>query len=315
MGKFETNTPHLEQTRLFCVFHLTNSPLNAVLGEMEGDPHTEGPIEGVANISDSDISPVLEAALEDRLDVLKKLIEEGKSLHDKYIDGKTALHLAAMEGHTECVRMLLIEGKSINAKDNSGLTALHLAAMRGHTECVRLLSNEMSIHDKDDDGCTPLHFAAIRGHTECVRVLLNEKSCDVNVPSNHGLTPLMSALNAFLGMEMRNKECIKILLEHGASTKFNDRFGETALHKALYDEQLDLEVVKWLFQGTENPPTPRQLARTKIRIQMSNCDKFFTGNIRTLPLPGTLMEYVRLTDLEDGSEEQKLMKRVTEILL
>ena len=314
---------------------------------MEGDPHTEGPIEGVANISDSDISPVLEAALENRLDVLKKLIEEGKSLHDKYIDGKTALHLAAMEGHTECVRMLLIEGKSINDKDNSALTALHLAAMRGHTECVRLLSNEMSIHDKDDDGwtplhfaatkghtecvrllsnemsihdkdddgCTPLHFAAIRGHTECLRVLLNEKSCDVNVPSNHGLTPLMSALNAFLGMEMRNKECIKILLEHGASTKFNDRFGETALHKALYDEQLDLEVVKWLFQGTENPPTLRQLARTKIRIQMSNCDKFSTGNIRTLPLPGTLMEYVRLTDLEDGSEEQKLMKRVTEILL
>ena len=106
---------------------------------MEGDPHAEEPIEGAANISDSNISPILKAAMENRLDVLKKLIEEGKSIHDKYIDGKTALHLAATYGHTECVRLLLIEGKSINDKDNSGLTALHLAAMEGHTECVRLL--------------------------------------------------------------------------------------------------------------------------------------------------------------------------------
>ena len=101
---------------------------------MEGNPQAEGPIEGAANISDSDISPILEAAMENRLDVLKKLIEEGKSIHDKYFDGKTALHFAASYGHTEFVRLLLIEGKSINDKNNSGLTALHLAAMEGHTE-------------------------------------------------------------------------------------------------------------------------------------------------------------------------------------
>ena len=80
----------------------------------------------------------------------------------------------------------------------------------------------------------------------------------------------------------------------------------------VLNEQQDPEVVKWLVQGTENPPTLQQLAITKIRLHLSKCDKFCTGNIRKLDLPQKLKEDLRLTDLEDGSEE--LMKRLSEIL-
>ena len=112
-----------------------------------------------------------------------------------------------------------------------------------------------------------------------------------------------------------HKECIKILLERGANTKISNERGETALHRALYyKEQPDLEVVRWLVQGTENPPTLRQLAINKIRVKLSKCDKFCTENIRKLDLPETVQEDVRLTDFEDESEEQKIMKRVSEIL-
>jgi len=240
---------------------------------MEGDNHAEGPMEAAANNPDSDISTVRQAVVENRPDVLKKLIEEGESI------------------------------------DVPVGNALHCAAFYGHTECVRLLANEVSIHDKDSFGITALHHAAMSGRPECVRVLL-EHSCDVNVQTNLGMTPLMCAM-----LESSwDKECIKIFLERGANTKISNKCGETALHLELYKKQPDLQVVKWLIQGTDNPPTLRQLARTKIRVHLADCNKFCTGNIRKLDIPGTVKEYLRLTDLEDGSEEQKLMRRVSEIL-
>merc|ERR1712209_120000 len=129
--------------------------------------------------------------------------------------------------------------------------------MEGYTECVRLLKNEVSIHDKDGIGFTALHHAAANGRTECVRVLINEQSSDVDVQTDNGGT---TPLNFATGWA-RNKECIKILLEHGTNTKVSDIHGKTALHRALNNDlkQPDPQVVKWLFQGTENPPTLRQL--------------------------------------------------------
>ena len=277
---------------------------------MEGDPHAEGPMEAAANHPNSDISTVFQAARENRPDMLKKLIEEGEPIDDKDEGGWTALHWAAMKGHTECVRLLTKE-VSIHDKDIGGKTALHWAAVNGRTECVRLLANEVSIYGQDDEGSTALHYAAELGHTECVRVLLNEESSDIDVRTNRGETPLMLATYYRVTMVVG---CIKILLEHGANTKLSNDYGETALHRAFNEEQPDQEVVKWLVQGTENPPTLRQLAATKIRVQLSKCDKFCARSIQKLDLPETVKEYLRLTDLEDGSEEQKLMKKVSEIL-
>ena len=233
-------------------------------------------MEAAANNPDSDISTVRQAVVENRPDVFKKLIEEGEPIDETW----------GFPG-----------------------AALHSAAYNGHTECVRLLANEVSIHDKDTFGHTALHHAAMSGRPECVRVLLEQQSCDVNVRTNQGSTPLMWAM-----LGGRNKECIKMLLEHGANTKMSDVHGRTALQLALNDVQPDLEVVKYLIQGTDNPPTLCQLARTKIRVHLADCDKFCTGNIRKLNIPETVKEYLRLTDLEDGSEEQKLMRRVSEIL-
>ena len=274
---------------------------------MEGDPHAEGPMEAAANHPNSDISTVLQAVAENRPDVLKNLIEEGEPIDKKDHDGRTALHFAALNGHTECVRLLTNE-VSIHDQDADGKTALHYAAFNGHTECVRLLTNEVLIHDQGADGLTALHVAAYIGYTECVRVLLNEESSDIDVRTNNWETPLM------LATLRAHKECIKILIERGANTKISNKCGETALHRALYKEQPDLEVVKWLVQGRDNPPTLRQLARNEIRFQLADCDKFCTRNIQKLDLPETVKEYLRLTDLEDGSEEQKLMKKVSEIL-
>ena len=72
----------------------------------------------------------------------------------------------------------------------------------------------------------------------------------------------------------------------------------------------NFEPLESLYAMTETPPMLCQLARTKIRTQVKKCNKFCRENIQKLPLPEALKDFVQLTDLGDGSEAEKIMKRV-----
>ena len=72
----------------------------------------------------------------------------------------------------------------------------------------------------------------------------------------------------------------------------------------------NFEPLESLYAMTETPPMLRQLARTKIRTQVAKCNKFSRENLRELPLPETLKDFVQLKDLGDGLEIEKIMKRV-----
>ncbi|KAG7552279.1 Ankyrin repeat-containing domain [Arabidopsis thaliana x Arabidopsis arenosa] len=87
--------------------------------------------------------------------------------HD-YLNGSTALHLAALNGHPRCIRILLSE--YIPSVPN----------------CWSLLKNKKYsvagfdpsvLHDvinrAADGGITPLHGAALNGHIETVQLLLD----------------------------------------------------------------------------------------------------------------------------------------------
>ena len=69
-------------------------------------------------------------------------MEEGKADVDKVDDkGCTPLIMAAQNGHMEVVRFLVEEGKADvdKATTDDGSTPLLLAAQKGHTEVVRFL--------------------------------------------------------------------------------------------------------------------------------------------------------------------------------
>ena len=76
----------------------------------------------------------------------------------------------------------------------------------------------------------------------------------------------------------------------------------------------NFEPLESLYAMTETPPMLCQLARTKIRTQVKNCNKFCRENLQKLPLPEALKDFIQLTDLGDGSEVEKIMKRVKDIL-
>ncbi|QCD80450.1 ankyrin [Vigna unguiculata] len=148
-----------------------------------------------------------------------------------YLNGGTALHLAALNGHTRCIRLILADyipsihnfwnalqtghHKSIAEFDHSGLcevinrtsdggiTALHMAALNAHVESVQLLLDlgasvsEVTVEDGTTidligSGSTPLHYAACGGNAQCCQLLI-AKGADVTAKNANGWTPLMVA--------------------------------------------------------------------------------------------------------------------------
>ncbi|KAK7388442.1 hypothetical protein VNO78_23258 [Psophocarpus tetragonolobus] len=163
--------------------------------------------------------------------VLTLLIFNANIHKADYLNGGTALHLAALNGHTRCIRLILADyipsipnfwnalqagdHESISEFDQSGLcevinrtadggiTALHMAALNGHVESVQLLLDlgasvsEVTVEDGTTidligSGSTPLHYAACGGNAQCCQLLI-AKGANMTAENANGWTPLMVA--------------------------------------------------------------------------------------------------------------------------
>ncbi|KAF7806592.1 E3 ubiquitin-protein ligase XBAT32 [Senna tora] len=148
-----------------------------------------------------------------------------------YLNGGTALHLAALNGHSRCIRLLLADyipsipdfwsklqkgdhesipefdqsglHEVINRTSDGGITALHMAALNGHVESVQLLLDlgasvsEVTVEDGTTidligAGSTPLHYAACGGNAQCCQLLIL-KGASLTAENANGWTPLMVA--------------------------------------------------------------------------------------------------------------------------
>ncbi|CAE6124527.1 unnamed protein product [Arabidopsis arenosa] len=132
--------------------------------------------------------------------IVSLLVESGVDLRN--YRGQTALMQACQYGHWEFVLFLILFGANIHRSDYlNGSTALHLAALNGHPRCIRILLSEYIpsvpncwsllknkkysvagfdpsvLHDvinrAADGGITPLHVAALNGHIETMQLLLD----------------------------------------------------------------------------------------------------------------------------------------------
>lgn len=77
----------------------------------------------------------------DQIDVVKQLLEgEGSQLlHTADYAGNTAVHLAAVSGCTEIMRHLLQQGASVHERNRADNSPLFLATLSGKEECAKLL--------------------------------------------------------------------------------------------------------------------------------------------------------------------------------
>ncbi|KAK3149723.1 hypothetical protein QOZ80_3AG0221570 [Eleusine coracana subsp. coracana] len=138
------------------------------------------------------VGPLQAAVRLGRLDVVRCLVEElGFDINGGSKDCDiTALASAALDEKLDTVRYLLDNGADPNKKDDPGSVPLHW-----HDEVARfLLSRGASVDIAYFHG-TPLHIAAAYGKPNVMKVLL-EHHADPDKVSEELGTPLVAALNA-----------------------------------------------------------------------------------------------------------------------
>ena len=189
------------------------------------------------------------AALGGNAEVVREVLNTGCDMNAAANDGRTPLHVAAGKGNTEAALELIRHGAEKAIVAGADGTPLQRAAVGGHVSTVKAMLEAGCPVDVVDSGWRVLHAAAAGGNAEVVRELLNT-GCDMNAASNDGLTPLHVA--AWEG----NTEAALELIRHGTekANKVEPPFRFTPLHLAVLSKKKDC--VRVLLEHGADPWKP-----------------------------------------------------------
>lgn len=142
------------------------------------------------------------------LEVADYLIKHGADIE---LGASTPLMEAAQEGHIELVRFLLENRANVHAQTQTGDTALAYACENGHTDVAEiLLMYGAELEHESEGGRTPLMKACRAGHLCTVKFLLG-RGADVNrQTANNDHTPLSLACAG------GHQAVVELLLANGA---------------------------------------------------------------------------------------------------
>nr|XP_003937339.1 putative ankyrin repeat domain-containing protein 26-like protein [Saimiri boliviensis boliviensis] len=115
------------------------------------------------------------------------------------------------------------------------LGKLHRAVSRGDVFRVQLVltPGNVDLDERDKMKRTALHLACANGHPTVVALLVNS-GCQLNVFDDKNRTPLVKAV------QCQKEECATTLLKLGADPDLPDVYGNTALHYAVYNEDIPM---------------------------------------------------------------------------
>ncbi|KAK4881046.1 hypothetical protein RN001_004365 [Aquatica leii] len=186
---------------------------------------------------------IVEATVDGDVRTVRKLLGEGRSVHETSEEGESLLSLACSAGYFELAQVLLAMHANVEDRGIKGeCTPLMEAASAGHLDIVRLLvAHGADVNAQSSSGNTPLMYGCAGGHTDVVKFLL-EHGANVEDHNENGHTPLMEAASA------GHVELAKILLMHGAGINtHSNEFKESALTLACYKGHLDM--VRFLLEA------------------------------------------------------------------
>lgn len=190
--------------------------------------------------------PLVEAARNQQVDMVKQLLKKRVDVNHTYNDGTSALHWAAHRDNLE-IAGLLIRAKADPDQANAyGVTPLYLACTNKNVELVKsLLEAGANTNAALWSGETVLMNCAKRGATDAVAALI-ENGADVNASETEkGQSVLMWA--AAEG----HADVVNILLKHGADISHRSKNGFTPLLSAARSG--DVETARLLLAAGADP--------------------------------------------------------------
>jgi ankyrin repeat domain-containing protein 17 len=119
-------------------------------------------------------TPLMEAAQEGHLDLVKFLLENKADVHAQTQTGDTALTYACENGHTDVAEVLLYYGAELEHLSEGGRTPLMKACRAGHVCTVKFLIQKGADVNRQttNNDHTPLSLACAGGHQQVVELLL-----------------------------------------------------------------------------------------------------------------------------------------------
>jgi ankyrin repeat protein len=166
--------------------------------------------------------------------------------------------LAAARAHDfSALNWFFDAGINANAQDSDGRTALISAAALGDLPLVNaLLSHNVDLNVRDNQGYTALAHAIEARYSEVEDALLNRPGLDANAGGLKGRPILL----AYVWRD--DKERTQKLLAHGANVTLQDADGDTALHGAAQNG--NVEIIRMLLDKGANPNAKNKLGGTPL---------------------------------------------------
>ncbi|XP_030835495.1 ankyrin repeat domain-containing protein 17 isoform X5 [Strongylocentrotus purpuratus] len=201
------------------------------------------------------------------LEVAKFLIEVGADIE---LGCSTPLMEAAQEGHVDLVKFLLSKGAIVHAQTATGDTALTYACENGHTDVADvLLANGADLEHESEGGRTPLMKAARAGHLCTVQYLIS-KGADVNKATTNNDHTVLS-----LACAGGHLKVVELLLAHNADPSHKLKDNSTCLIESAKGGHSDVMVLVLEYptnmiahpEGMATPPTPDQGEVSRVPTQ------------------------------------------------
>jgi len=135
----------------------------------------------------------------------------------------------------DLIKYLLERNTDIDLPNKLGLSPIcNLAQEERAVEMLELLlKHSAKLDRRNKEFKTPLHLAVEKGLADNVRVLLYYKA-NPNIQDNKGNTPLH-----YYAMQKNDSMIPIVLIRHGADPNKKNFLGQTALHKAVENEQFN----------------------------------------------------------------------------
>lgn len=190
---------------------------------------------------------------ENKILILKKLLDKGLEINGKDNNDDTPLHLMAAIADCESMRFLVENGADVQARNRLGETALHTLASSnefdGFPDSLNfLMEMGLDINQTDSSGKTALHHALMSKDTDekAIEELI-KRGIQVNVKDSCGRTELYDAIEEvdshYSPSDLdRRAAVIRLLANAGVDVNEGDMYGITPLHLATTRDDLEILV-------------------------------------------------------------------------